>query len=380
RGLSAALAGWQFSRRPLRGAGPVLLLVLAVAMGMLAIGQSGSWERSQRDQADFRVGAAVRVLGAGPGEPTQTEQLGSVPGVRSAAPVHRASMDVAGKNATVLAVDTRAAAGGLLLRPDLADVPVRSLLSPLAPAATARPGLPLPAGTRTLTADLRLAEPKVAARVTAVLEDPNGVPYRRAVGPLPADGRTHRLSLDVGALAAAPGAGGDRGSAGLLTLTGLEITGEVAEGAKGTQTLHVERFGVTGADGGETVHSPATVLGPWAHSFEQTSQGDAQRPVPTSGVPGAAGTGGRPAPYVLTFAVSGTPAGEVYWGAEEFAVRMKAPGPKPPSRLSAVATRTFMTASGAAPGDRVEVPLGGRRVDVTVDRVVDELPTTGPRP
>lgn len=63
RGLPAALAGWQFSRRPLRGAGPVLLLVLSVAMGMLAIGQSASWNRSQSDQADFGSGAAVRLVG-----------------------------------------------------------------------------------------------------------------------------------------------------------------------------------------------------------------------------------------------------------------------------------------------------------------------------
>ncbi len=56
RGLPAALAGWQFSRRPLRGAGPVLLLVLAVTTGMLAIGQSASWQRSQGDQADLRDG------------------------------------------------------------------------------------------------------------------------------------------------------------------------------------------------------------------------------------------------------------------------------------------------------------------------------------
>ncbi|MGW6967076.1 FtsX-like permease family protein [Streptomyces zaomyceticus] len=379
RGLSAALAGWQFSRRPLRGAGPVLLLVLAVAMGMLAIGQSGSWERSQRDQADFRVGAAVRVLAAGPGEPTETEQLGRIPGVRAVAPVHRTTMDLTGKNATVLAVDTRNAAGGMLLRSDLTDVPARSLLSPLAPRATTRPGLPLPAGTRTLTADLRLAEPKVAARVTAVLEDPNGVPYRRSMGPLPADDRTHRLTLDVGAMTADPGGtGGDRGSGGLLTLVGLEFSGEITADAKGTQTLRVERFGVVGADGGEKVHAPGTVLEPWTHSFEQTEQGDPQNPVPTSGVPGAAGPGGRPAPYVLTFAVSGTPLSEMFWSAEEYVVRMKAPGPKPPGHLSAVATRTFMTAAGAAPGDLIEVPLGGRRVDVTVDRVVDELPTTGP--
>ncbi|WP_432003273.1 ABC transporter permease [Streptomyces sioyaensis] len=34
RGLAAALAGWQLSRRPQRAAGPVLLLVLATALGM----------------------------------------------------------------------------------------------------------------------------------------------------------------------------------------------------------------------------------------------------------------------------------------------------------------------------------------------------------
>ncbi|MFH9722193.1 FtsX-like permease family protein [Streptomyces sp. NPDC017254] len=377
RGLSAALAGWQFSRRPLRGAGPVLLLVLAVAMGMLAIGQSGSWERSQRDQADFRVGSAVRVLGAGPGEPTETEQLGRVPGVRAVAPVHRTTMDVAGKNATVLAVDTRNAADGLLLRPDLAEVPVRSLVSPLAPEAATRPGLPLPAGTRTLTADLRLAEPKGAARVTAVLEDPNGVPYRQTLGPLPDDGRTHRLTLDLGALTAGSGGDGTGGSAGLLTLIGLEFTGTVADGAKGTQTLHVERFGVVGADGGEKVHAPGRVLTSWAHSFEQ-SEAEALTETPTSGVPGAAKPGGRPAPFALTFAVTGAPLDVPYWATEEFNLKMNAPGPKAPRQLSAVATGTFMTATGAEPGDLIEVALGGRRVAVAVEQVVEELPTTGP--
>ncbi|MFI8517086.1 ABC transporter permease [Streptomyces sp. NPDC085481] len=133
RGLPAALAGWQFSRRPLRGAGPVLLLVLAVAMGMLAIGQSDSWDRSQRDQADFRTGATVRVLGAGPGDRAQTDRLAAVPGVRAAAPVHRASTDVAGRTAAVLAVDTRRAAEGMLFRPDLANGSPAARLEAIAP-------------------------------------------------------------------------------------------------------------------------------------------------------------------------------------------------------------------------------------------------------
>ncbi|MBQ0829207.1 hypothetical protein J5Y05_22335 [Streptomyces sp. RG38] len=38
RGLTTALAAWQLARRPMRGAGPVLLLVLAVALGVPAIG------------------------------------------------------------------------------------------------------------------------------------------------------------------------------------------------------------------------------------------------------------------------------------------------------------------------------------------------------
>ncbi|MFF7181543.1 FtsX-like permease family protein [Streptomyces sp. NPDC008121] len=143
RGLPAALAGWQFSRRPLRGAGPVLLLVLAVAMGMLAIGQSASWDRSQQDQADFRTGTSVRVLTHGSADPAAARRYTSLPGVRSAAPAHRATTDFAdNRTATVLALDTRSAAGGALFRSDLADRPASSLLTSLAPRAGARPGLP----------------------------------------------------------------------------------------------------------------------------------------------------------------------------------------------------------------------------------------------
>ncbi|MFF5763328.1 FtsX-like permease family protein [Streptomyces tanashiensis] len=378
RGLSAALAGWQFSRRPLRGAGPVLLLVLAVAMGMLAIGQSGSWERSQRDQADFRVGTDIRVLGAGPGEPTQTERLAAVPGVKAVAPVHRTSLDVSGKNATVLAVDTRNA-GGLLIRPDLSGVPAPDLLAPLTPEAVSRPGLPLPAGTRTLTVDLRTSSPEATpeTRATAVLEDPSGIPYRQALGPLPSDGRTHRLSLDLGELTALPGSDPSRGSSGLLTLTGLELTGPIYAGADHTQVLHIERLATAGADGTTRTHSPAQLLSPWASVFEQSDDGVASGGGSALGRAGTAGPGGRPAPYSVSYPLTG-PDTVHYLGPDEFTLLMSAPAPKAPERLSAVATETFMTATGAKPGDLIEVGIGGRQIDVTVARVVADLPTTGP--
>ncbi|MFJ4867223.1 FtsX-like permease family protein [Streptomyces sp. NPDC088757] len=391
RGLSAALAGWQFSRRPLRGAGPVLLLVLAVAMGMLAIGQSGSWERSQRDQADFRAGTDVRVLSPGPAGATQTERLGAVPGVAAVAAVHRATADVSGRNATVLAVDTREAAGGLLLRPDLAGTTASSLLAPLAPAAGPRPGLALPAGTRTLTVDLRAAAPagSGASRVTAVLEDPSGVPYRQTLGTLPSDDRAHRLALDLGALTGASGGGasgggasggdGGRGSDGLLTLTGLEVDGRIAEKPHHIRTVRVERLATTGADGGTRTHSPAKVLAGWSFGVEQTESDGGRKSGTAGGDPGPAGTGG-PAPYAVSFGVDGThdDDDDSYQAPKEYVLRMAAPAPKPPARLPAVATRAFMTATGAGPGDTVEVTVDGLRLPVVVDRVVEELPTTGP--
>ncbi|MFJ7955203.1 FtsX-like permease family protein [Streptomyces sp. NPDC096319] len=373
RGLSAALAGWQFSRRPLRGAGPVLLLVLAVAMGMLAIGQSGSWERSQSDQADFRVGTDVRVLGAGPGEPTQTERLAAVPGVRAVAPVHRTSLDVSGKNATVLAVDTRHA-GGLLLRSDLSGVPAPALLAPLTPKAVAHTGLGLPAGTRAFSADLRTTAPPGTpdARVGAVLLDPSGVPYRRDLGTLPADGRTHRLTLDLTDETAVPDADGGRGTGGLLTLTGLELTGTVADGADADETLHVERLATVGADGTATAHAPDRVLGSWASAFEQ-SDGPGGNALARAGSPGP---GGRPAPYSFVFPLVGAKNGAAE--IPEFTLRLTAPAPSAPRKLTAVATETFMQATGAERGDLIQVGIAGRQIDVTVDQVVEELPTTGP--
>ncbi|QEU94318.1 FtsX-like permease family protein [Streptomyces kanamyceticus] len=122
RGLPGALAGWQLSRRPLRGAGPVLLLVLSVAMGMLAVGQGASWDRSQEDQADFRAGAQIRVLGSRVADGEQAGVFGALPGVRAAAPAVRDTMSLSDdRQATVLALDTAKAVPGLLTRDDLGN-------------------------------------------------------------------------------------------------------------------------------------------------------------------------------------------------------------------------------------------------------------------
>ncbi|MET9622188.1 FtsX-like permease family protein [Streptomyces sp. NPDC006464] len=387
RGLPAALAGWQFSRRPLRGAGPVLLLVLAVAMGMLAIGQSSSWDRSQADQADFRTGTAVRVLVNGVTDPEQARAFTALPAVRSVAPAHRGTMDFAGNHtATVLALDTVHAADGVLLREDLTDRPATALLRSLAPKAGPRPGLALPAGATGLALDLRRTAPPGTppTRVTVVVEDRYGIPYRQLLGPLPSDGRTHRLTLDLRPQAdvAAEAGGGagttrraaarttDAGSAGRLTLTGLELDGQVTHGRGGGQTLTVARLASVHG-GAERPLAPGTALGSWTTEYHETSNGEPQSPARLTGRATAA------TPYELGFRAGTTSPAGPYPGQEDYGLRLAAPRPVPPGTVRGLASDAFLAASGAKQGDRVEVSLGGLKLNVTIAGSVRELPTTG---
>ncbi|MEU8761051.1 ABC transporter permease [Streptomyces sp. NPDC048659] len=364
RGLPAALAGWQLSRRPLRGAGPVLLLVLAVAMGMLAIGQSASWNRSQHDQADFRTGATVRVLSAGPGDPAQTQRIAAVPGVREAASVHRGGTDVAGHLATVLAMDTRRAADGMLFRTDLSDAPAADPLAVLQPKPGPRPGFPLPKGARTLHVDLRDTAPAEApaAQVTAVLEDRYGVPYRRLIGSLPGDGRSHRLSLPLAEL-------GDPGNFGLA---GLEISGQSrwGEGGGGHQLL-VERLSAEGPGGTAQPLGDGPSLAGWAGSYTAELADSQTQNIPLRALPA------KNALVSLPFhVVAESPDG--LGGTKSFTLALTAPRPAPPRTVPAIVTDAFLTAAKAKRGDRLDVTFSGSTLSVTIADVVRELPTTGP--
>ncbi|MEU1448421.1 FtsX-like permease family protein, partial [Streptomyces mirabilis] len=390
RGLPAALAGWQFSRRPLRGAGPVLLLVLAVTTGMLAIGQSASWQRSQGDQADFGTGASVRVLDGRPGSPGQTGLYAALPGVRDAAPAYRATTDLSGgRRATVLALDTAHAGEGILMRGDLADEPVGRLLRGLAPREQAAgPSVSLPDGTRRLALDLRITDETAATGgttaagegakagrspsglaplVTVVVEDGYGIAYRLSAGKLPVDGRVHRVTLDLDVSAS----GARATPAGPLRLAGLQLDGTVPAGEPEQHRLTVVRMLSTGPDGAaRAVAVPAGVR--WRGSRTETADGAA---LPSTALRPAAS---RTAPLTVSYGTGNAP-GSDEWasGSPEFTVRLDAARATPPARIAAVATRAFLRAAGTEPGESIDVTLDGERLRVTIVRSVSELPTTG---
>ncbi|WP_225832068.1 ABC transporter permease [Streptomyces sp. NK08204] len=361
RGLPVALAGWQFSRRTARSAGPVLLLVLAVALGMLAIGQSASWDRSQDDQADFRAGVPVRVLAAGDGGLGRTDEFAALPHVRAAAPAVRTAQPLSGdRTATVLALDTARAADGVLMRPDLADVPVRPLLSGLA-AEGAPAGARVPAGTARLrlTAGLHSSTgPGTTADVTATLTDRYEVPYDVPLGLLPADGHTHALD------AALPSPGSS--SLGPLTLTGLRL--DMPQPAQRTERHRLVVGDLTAASADGTRHRVA-LPADWSTAVHAGG----------AAVPNAAASPTRPRitahrPLTVTYGTGYLPDANV-WTVASVTVQLTATQPAPP-QVAAVATDRFLASAGARTGQRMDLTIGGQNLPVRIVRSVRALPAT----
>ncbi|MFB7294734.1 FtsX-like permease family protein [Streptomyces rubiginosohelvolus] len=383
RGLPAALAGWQFSRRPLRGAGPVLLLVLSVAMGMLAIGQSASWNRSQSDQADFGSGASVRLVGGHGSGPASAGIYGGLDGVRQAAPAHRTTVEASGgRTAEILALDTAHADEGMLMRSDLAGGSPRRVFDTIAPKRTPRPGLVLPKGSTRVQMDLRITtvSPKRSEAapgtsppvVTVLLEDRYGLPYRFLAGPVPVDGRPVPVSFAVSA-------------AGGLAVTGIEVDDEPPYGRAEKRRVTVSDVRVVTGSG-----SPEGSEGS-AGSEDSAGQGRPERPVPVSGsvrwdasMALTESGDSRPGKPPVRNGTSGLPdftydtgvSSEDTWEPTTSTLRITAARPKA-APLKAVATDAYLKSTNAKLGDEIDLTLAGNTVRVTLADAVRRLPTTG---
>ncbi|TXS02543.1 FtsX-like permease family protein [Streptomyces sp. col6] len=368
RGLATALAGWQFSRRPLRGAGPVLLLVLSVAMGMLAIGQSASWNRSQSDQADFRSGASVRMTGGINGDPEKSGAYGQLPGVRDAAPAFRTTLDLSGgRTADILALDTAHAGERMLMRDDLGAGATARLFDSLAPKEAARPGLTLPAKSTRLRFDLALSAPAaphkaspsgMGPQLTVLLEDRYGLPYQVVAGAVPVDGRKRPFEIKVAA-------------AGGLAVTGFELDDKQPVDDGESHRLAVTRLRTVTEGGAE---QPVPVPGGfrWRAAVSADSLGEVR--------PGAAAfpTASDATPLGLDYLTGSVTSEDAVYSIPGLNVRITAERPKAPAVIRAVATDAYLKATGARTGQTVDVTLAGERVRVRIARTVHRLSTTGP--
>jgi hypothetical protein len=199
RGLTSALAGWQFSRQPLRQGGAALLLVMAVATGTLALAQHQSWTRSATDQAAYVTGGDAQVSLAVPQPAGATTSITGAPGVRAAMAVS----DNQALPAQVVAIDAAQAPKVALLRADQSSLAPAALLRSITPSSP--PGGVLISGrpqniqfTVTLS---RAPLDSVSAQFTVT--DATGAAFQLSSALFSADGRPHVLTASLGGTDAA---------------------------------------------------------------------------------------------------------------------------------------------------------------------------------
>ncbi|GAA0400659.1 hypothetical protein Acor_39410 [Acrocarpospora corrugata] len=227
RSLAPALGAWQVSRRPLRYSGPVLLLTMAIAIGVVSIATAATWRNSQLDQANHIAAADLRVAGpvAGPelGVFGRGGTYAKLPGVTAVSPVYRGSIKLGIVDAAFLAVDATKLDRLMTLRDDLAEDSVATLGRDLSGERPEFPAVEIPGTPKALamTVSVTLGKPEVADSYLnmvprLVLRDALGARYEARAGVLVPDGADHVLTVDLAAAA------GQAGSIAYpLSLTGI---------------------------------------------------------------------------------------------------------------------------------------------------------------
>jgi hypothetical protein len=390
RDLTAAVAAWQISRRPLRQAGPILLAVLAVATTALAAGQWSSWQRSAQDQASFSTGADARVNlpDQAPLPVGQVATLTGAPGVTGATPVIRSPLGLpSGATATLLALDPQRATTVAAIRPDLAGGSPAALLRQIAPAG-APPGVRVPGRPTRLLITARLAAAPGVSQAALLVEvrDAFGISYLAQAGLIPADGRAHEVSAVVGAQGHAAYPLRITGYTLQYLMPRLPAFASMAAAQahplppQPTATLSVESVRGASLTGG--LGAPFAAMRPGApmSTLATTGSGIAATPSPAVRDASARGTmlavtflpGRGIGPQEKVCGIFKTPCGPYSLVPGSIAV---AAGVR--AALPAIATRAFLVASGLSRGGIVPVAVGGANLAARIVAVVSEFPTIG---
>ncbi|MGW0806766.1 ABC transporter permease [Nonomuraea sp. NPDC002799] len=200
--LAPALGAWQVSRRPLKYAGPALLLTMAIAIGIVSMATAATWRASQADQARHQAGTDLRL--SGPPDGPELGALGrgsaftTLPGVTAASPAFRGQSEMSGENAVLLSVEAGKLGELFQLRPDLSAQSVEEMSRALIGEQAGE--LDLPGQPATLTVHA-VAGSELPLRL--VLSDALGVWRELSLGVLkPGE---NRIDLDLKALAGRAG-------------------------------------------------------------------------------------------------------------------------------------------------------------------------------
>ena len=204
RGLAPAVGTRQVSQRPLRTAGPALLLVMTVAVGILSVVTGVTWRQSQLDQADFQAGTDLRISAPSdqlsPAPAGQGGRYAGLPGVSAISPVLRDTGSTGSTDVTVLAADATKLGG--ILRTS-AGRPSGASLARLAAAGTHAAAVPVPGRPERLSIGLRVGRASTGDPIdlTLIVSDALHTSYEVSAGGVPSDGKAHTRVVDLAGLA-----------------------------------------------------------------------------------------------------------------------------------------------------------------------------------
>jgi hypothetical protein len=383
RGLVSAIGSRQVARRPLRYTRSALLLMLAAALGTFAASDAATWERSQEDQATYRVAADARVTfssydslpawAVGPA-------LRSLEGVREARPIVRGPVDVG-----------RAVRGGQLLAIDPAITPtivhyptteagqrLPALIAGLAGERPTNASVPLEGTPRRLgvVMDTAIVADVEAFPDSAIPPDLEGIDVTVLLED--ADGRLHRVAGLSGRLAVADQRieiplttqvdGVEVTFPGPARLQGLELGFLLPRDVIGIGRVDVLRVesseSTSGDDWTDTGWQPNARGWTWA----AIRSGDDRSYRPPSGSPGA---------IVFGYDFQNGEAEPIFGGGGS-AVFRSAAFPTNPSLLPAVVSDEFLAQSGASVGEELAVSVTGQRLTMRIAGRTPDFPSLDP--
>jgi len=395
RRLAAAMVSWQIARRPIRQAGPALLVVLATATTTLGLAGYASWRQSVADQAAFAVGSDVQVDSAGPLPPGAARAITGAPGVTAAA---SASATGIGNGGQMIALDSSTAGKTILLRPDLSPLPPSALWRRITPRL---PGLALPgqAGRLEILAALGAGpktSPAAAQRdlgsvaVTAWIQDSTGATYGiPAAGSLPADGRPHALIFMLP---------GPRQASYPLRLAGVTLTyplppyDSATAASAPTASLGIESVAVarTAAGPFRRLFSHADALAAALSAWDYTGSATYVPTGPSGPYGGLTAANGLPPDIAgwhraaggamqLTFTIGNEPTPQIMFDVDlppgVATARVSITAPSPSQAVPAIATAGYLAASRLGIGSTTSVSLSGVSVTVRIVASVARFPT-----
>ena len=373
RGFAPAIGARQVGRRPLRYAGPALLLVMAVAVGILSLSTGVTWRQSQVAQADFQAGPDLRIGPpdgvTGPGAVGQGGRYATLPGITAISPAVHDSVSVGNGEATLIGIDARHAEG--MLRMPSAHTAIAGLSAgrPRAPLATV-PGRP-----DRLSFDVRLDSggSRPTVRASAIIVDARDVTYTLDLGEIAPDGRKRTHTADLTALA---GPGGV--VAYPVAVRGFTVVYEETARDKGTGTFTVG--GVTGTTAGKVTGPPVTL--PRGAAWQGHLDSETQMPRDPHFSDGDGRTGlmrvGLPPVNPDQFSFDTAASLTALVGTPGAGIRSDAGGKPAPPAMPGIISADLAATAHISVGGRLTFSYSGVQQQIVVAGVVPAIPATAP--